>query len=82
MSYRNLDAIMYVTEPPEIEYRHGLFFLRQRFSETFTIERVMSPHVFMLGLRLAAEAAHKHKFGGAEIIRFPAEEDSPAQHSG
>lgn len=60
----------FIEEPPEFDYRKGLFHVRQRIGNK-TFERVMSPYVFMLALRRAAECASKHKFGGAEIINFP-----------
>lgn len=59
-----------VEEAPEIEYRNGLFHVIQRIGER-RFERVMRPHIFLLGLRRAAEAARKHRFAGAEIIPFP-----------
>jgi hypothetical protein len=65
---RNLDAVMFVDEPPEFEYRDGMFFIRQRISETCIIERVMRPSIFMQSIARAAAVAREHRLGGAEII--------------
>ena len=59
-----------VEDAPEIEYRNGLFHIIQRIGE-HRLERVMRPHIFLLGLRRATMAARQHRFGGAEIIPFP-----------
>lgn len=82
MPFSNLDAVMLVNEPPEFTYSGGLFHIKQRYSETCVIERVMRPSVFLLALRRAAEAARQHKFGGAQIIDFPASdsEEVKARH--
>jgi hypothetical protein len=81
MPLQNLDAIIFVEDAPEIEYRKGLFHIRQRISDTAVIERVMRPNTFMLALRRAAEAAHQHKFGGAEIIDLASRhEEATATH--
>lgn len=77
---RDFDAVMFVTEAPEFDYIGGLFHIRQKVSDECVIERVMSPHIFMLALRRAAEAASRHKFGSAEIIDFPKSDEAPAQH--
>jgi hypothetical protein len=55
-----------------------MFHVTQRFSDNLKIERVMSPHLFMLALRQAAECAKKHPFGGAQIIDFPKDEAGTA----
>lgn len=70
-----LDACFYIEEPPEIEYRRGLFHVTQIIGG-HRVERVMHPYVFMVGLRRAAEAARKHKFGGAKIIPFTRDEEA------
>jgi hypothetical protein len=69
------DVCYFISEPPQFEYRGGMFHVTQRFSDNLKIERVMSPHLFMLALRRAAECAKRHKFGGAQIIDFPKTED-------
>lgn len=75
MPPKSPDACFYVTEPPEFDYREGLFHITVEVGGLRT-ERVCKPHVFMLGLRRAAECAKKHKFGGADILPFTrAEED-------
>jgi hypothetical protein len=76
MPPRDFEAVSYIVEPPEFEYRDGHFHIRQRFSESCVIERVMAPHVFMLSLRRAAEAAREHRLGGAVIIPFERPEDT------
>lgn len=64
-----LDPCYFVEEAPEFDYRGGLFHITQQIgNETF--ERVMSPHIFMVALRKAAEVAKKHRFGSAEVIDF------------
>jgi hypothetical protein len=68
MPLRNLDAVVFVDEPPEFTYEHGLFHIRQQISETTFIERVMRPAVFMQTIARAVEAARKHRLGSAEII--------------
>jgi hypothetical protein len=75
MPFRSLEACFYVQEPPEIEYRDGMFHLTTVVGE-YRFERVMRPHVFMLALRRAAEAARKHRMGGAVVIPFEREDDS------
>jgi hypothetical protein len=72
-----VEASFYVTEPPEIEYIDGMFHVTQTVGN-YRFERVMRPHVFMLGLRRAAEAARKHRLGGADIIPFQRELDEAA----
>jgi len=73
MSYPAFDAVFYVEEPPEIELGpDGMFHIIQTYrKDGMRIERVMRPHTFMLALRRAAEAARKHRMGGAAIIEFP-----------
>lgn len=78
MSLHNLDVAAFVEEPPEFTYEGGLFHIRQRFSASCVVERVMSPHIFMLSLRRAAETARQHRLGSAEIIDFPQPEDEVA----
>lgn len=81
MSFANLDVAAFIQEPPEFFYRGGMFHIRQRFSDSCTIERVMPPHVFFLAVRRAAECAKQHRFGSAEVIDFPSADDaSPAAH--
>ena len=77
MSLPSFDACFYSEEPPQFDYRHGLFHITTQ-QGGIRIERVMRPHVFILGLRRAAECARKHVFGGAEIIDFPATGDEVA----
>jgi hypothetical protein len=72
------DVCYFISDPPEFEYRGGMFHVTQRFGDNLSIERVMSPHLFMLALKRAAECAKKHRFGGAEIIDFPANKDEAA----
>jgi hypothetical protein len=75
MSLPSLDAVFFVDQPPEFEYRDGLFHLVTTVGQ-YRFERVMRPHVFMLALRRAAEAARKHRMGGAVVIPFEREDDS------
>lgn len=63
----------FIEEAPEFAYKGGLFFVTQHIGNR-TLERVMSPHVFMLGLRRAAECARKHRFASADIIPFAKDE--------
>lgn len=65
----SIDGVFFTDEPPEFEYRDGLFHITQAIGNC-RFERVMRPHVFMLTLRRAAEAASKH-YGTAEVIDFP-----------
>jgi hypothetical protein len=75
-----LDASFFVDEPPEIDYRHGLFHITQTIGD-YRFERVMRAHVFLLTLRRAAEAARKHRLGGAVVIPFErSDEDAAAAH--
>lgn len=71
------DACYFVDEPPEFTYAEGLFHVAVNVGGR-RIERVMRPHVFMLALRKAAEAAREHRFDN--IIDFPAKEDEAASH--
>ena len=81
MPFRNFEMSAWIREPPEFTYESGLFHITQKYSDGLTIERVMSPHIFMLALRRAAECARLHKFGGAQIIDFPVQdEESAASH--
>jgi hypothetical protein len=50
-----IEACYFIEEAPEFDYRKGLFHVRQRIGDR-TFERVMSPHVFMVALRRAAES--------------------------
>ena len=77
MSLPSFDACFYIEEPPEFDYRNGLFHIVQTYKQgAMRIERVMRPHTFLRGLRRAAECAKKHKFGGAEIIDFPVKDEA------
>lgn len=70
MPFRSLNVAAFVEEPPEITYREGLFHVVQRYSDDCVIERVMSPAVFMLALKRAADAASLHFKSGAEVFSF------------
>lgn len=72
-----VEACYFIEEPPEFDYRKGMFHVRQRIGDK-TFERVMAPHVFMVALRRAAEIARKHKFGGADILPFERPEEEAA----
>ena len=63
----NLDARFFVEEPPDIEYRDGLFFVCQTIGD-YRFERVMRPGVYMAALKHAADVAGEHFKGGAEVI--------------
>lgn len=72
------DSIIFVEEPPEFEYRGGLFYIRQRISEDRVLERVMRPHVMFRAFQFAAQAIQDyHAVEGAEeddasgVIQFP-----------
>lgn len=69
-----IEACYFVDEPPEIDYRDGLFHIVQQIGGC-RCERVMRPYVYMVSLRRAAEAARKHRFGSAEILPFRTEFD-------
>jgi hypothetical protein len=69
-----VEACFFIEQPPEFEYRNGLFHVTQTVGG-YRFERVMRPHIFMLALRRAAECAKAHKFGGAEIIDFPGKDE-------
>lgn len=74
---RNIDSIMFVEEPPEFEYRSGLFHIRQRVSPNCVLERVMRPHVMFRAFQRAAQAIqdyHNAEGGEADptgVIQFP-----------
>ena len=72
-----IEACFFVEQPPEFDYRDGLFHIVQTVGN-YRFERVMAPHVFMRTLRRAAECARKHKFGGADIIPFRKDEAASA----
>ena len=69
MPIQSLEAVFYVEEPPVFDYRCGMFHVTQQVG-SHRFDRVMSPHVFMLTLRRAAECARKHDFGGAKVLAF------------
>jgi hypothetical protein len=83
MQISNLDARIFITEPPEIEFKDGMFHLRQKISDHCVIERVMSPHVFSKSVRAGQRALALWR-GGATVIEFspcPAVEGAaPATH--
>ena len=70
-----LDACFFVDQPPDNEYVDGLFHIVQQIGE-YRFERVMRPTVFLLSLRRSAEAARKHRLGGAAIIPFERPDDA------
>lgn len=74
MAPEQWEATFFVEEPPEFEYRDGLFRITQVVG-SIRVERVMSPHVYMRAVRRAVECARQHKFGGAEVIEFPKQSD-------
>ena len=65
----------WVSEPPDFTYESGMFHIRQKLSENCVVERVMSPNVFFMALRRAAECAKQHHFMRAEVIDFPGATD-------
>lgn len=73
-----IEACFFVEEPPEFEYRNGMFHIVQVVGD-YRFERAMAPSVFMLALRRAAECAREHKFGGADILDF-AEKKAARSH--
>jgi hypothetical protein len=80
MPLRSLEACFFIEEPPEFDYRDGLFHVRQTVGD-MVFERVMRPHVFILSLKRAADAAGQHFRGGAEIIDLAKRlEDRAAAH--
>jgi hypothetical protein len=45
-----LDACFYVDEPPDLEYRNGLFHITQQVG-SYRFTRVMRPHTFLQTVR-------------------------------
>lgn len=68
------ESCFFVEEPPEFDFRSGLFHISQTVGG-HRIERVMRPSVFMVALRKAAECARKHRFAGATVIPFERPEE-------
>jgi hypothetical protein len=68
----SLEAVAFVSEPPEFIIRNGLVHVRQRYSDRMCIERVMELHTFLKTIQMAKEAvAEYERKGSAEIIEFP-----------
>ena len=71
----------YVEEPPEIEYRDGLFHVIQIIGD-HRYERVMLPHVFAKALWRAEQALSQFR-SGANVVELRAKvppEDASIAH--
>lgn len=67
-----VDAIIFVTEPPQFRVEDGLVHISQRVSEGLCIERVMRLNTFLKTLHLAKQALSSHEASEtAKIIDFP-----------
>ena len=67
-----LDAIIFVTEPPEFRIEDGLVHICQTISGGARIERVMRVSVFYKTLHLARKALVEYEARGVgEVIDFP-----------
>ena len=67
---QRLDACFFVDEPPEIEFRDGLFRIVQTIGR-YRFERVMSPHVFSKAVWRGEQALALFR-NGAEVIELKA----------
>ena len=62
-------AAILLEEPPEVEYRNGLFYIR----DAEGMVRAMRPNVMFRGFQRTAKAIQDYYAAeGAEIIEFPA----------
>lgn len=68
MSPVTLEAVFYVREAPEFEFKDGLVHICQTIGG-YRFERVMSPHIFRLTVRRAQKLADAIS-RGAEIVEF------------
>jgi hypothetical protein len=68
-----LDAVFFVGEPPDIEYRDGLFYLRTQVGE-YRFERVMQPSTFARAVWRAEQALALFR-QGANVVELKAKVD-------
>ena len=61
------DATIFIEQPPEIEFREGLFFVTDRIGE-LVIRRCFTPHTFMKMVRRGQKAAAE--FHSASVVRL------------
>jgi len=77
----SLEASFYVDEPPEIEYRDGLFFVATTIGG-MRFERVMLPSTFAKSVWRSQQALALFR-GGANVVELKskvADEELPAAH--
>jgi hypothetical protein len=77
----SLEAVFYVEDPPEIEFRDGLFHLATTIGG-MRFERVMLPHVFAKSIWRGEQALRLFR-SGANVVELRAkvpDEDCPAAH--
>lgn len=74
------EAVVYIRDVPEIEYRDCLFHVVQTIGDT-RLERVMLPRVFMEGIASAVAAARLH-CGARRVVPIRAVPDHATTSSG
>lgn len=67
----DLEAVIFVTDPPEFEIRGGLVHITQSFGKT-RLERVMRLNTFLRAIEMARRAVAEYEMrGSAQVIDFP-----------
>jgi hypothetical protein len=69
----SLDACFFVDEPPEIEFRDGMFRITQRVGN-YSFERAMSPHVFAKTVWRGEQALALFR-SGAKVVQLKGKVD-------